>query len=202
MSKWRRGVRINCIWRCDIFITMFDIESQKRRLIILLQNGTTWGILANWGSILKLLLFDSLGIYPTKQQMQLVILVKVLYYLESMGQCIRHDDLIRRYNIIACDWAWHIRNISIIDQENSFEVIFIKMSTWYACSEQKNVDSSISQTVLFPLCTTCGGGGCNLKNWAEPLACCWLLCWLVWMLGISFEELLWGLRLLQPAWLA
>jgi hypothetical protein len=64
------GVRINCIL-CDGFIATLHIQSRKGRLVMLLENGTIrhLGVL---GSLLECLL-DGLGIHPTKQRMQLVI---------------------------------------------------------------------------------------------------------------------------------
>jgi hypothetical protein len=58
-------VGIDCI-SCDAFIAMFHIESRKRRLVMLLDNGTIRhpSIL---GRLLQCLL-DGLDIHPTKQR--------------------------------------------------------------------------------------------------------------------------------------
>jgi hypothetical protein len=64
------SVRIDCI-RCNVFIVTLHIESRKRRLVMLVENGTIRhpGVL---DSLLQCLL-DGLGIHPTKQRTQLVI---------------------------------------------------------------------------------------------------------------------------------
>jgi hypothetical protein len=128
-----RSVGIDCI-SCDAFIATLHIESRKRRLVMLLENVTIRhpSVL---GSLLQCLL-DGLGIHPTKQRTKLVIVW--ILNLENTAHCISiivivsirfgvGHILIRMCTIIVLDWTCGINKIGTVDQENSIEVIIVKM---------------------------------------------------------------------------
>jgi hypothetical protein len=112
-----RNVGINCIF-CDAFIATLHIESRKRRLVMLLENGTIRhpSVLS---SLLQCLL-DGLGIHPTKQRTKLVIVW--ILNLENAAPCISiivivsirssvGYILIRMCIIIFRDWTCGINHL-------------------------------------------------------------------------------------------
>jgi hypothetical protein len=134
-----RGVGIYCIC-CDAFMAMLHIESQKKRLVMLLENGTIRHP-GELGSLLQCLL-DPLGIHPTRQQKKLVIVW--IMNLENVTPCISiivivsirfgvGHILIGMCIIIFHDWTCGINNFCIVEQENSVEVIVVKMMCTKIC---------------------------------------------------------------------
>jgi hypothetical protein len=128
-----RSVGIDCI-PCDAFIVTLHIESRKWRLVMLLENGTIRHP-SLLGSLLQCLL-DGLGIHPTKQRTKLVIVW--ILNLENATPCISiivtisvpfgvGHILIGMCIIIFHDWTCGINKFGIVDQENSVEVIVVKM---------------------------------------------------------------------------